>query len=90
MGSGRNPAEKCCLVQKTQFFLLPFPGNCIYADEARELQYDERIRNTWLEMRKGIGSCDKPLVRAPQEDYHVVVLSPRAAEIKPKTEVNHD
>jgi hypothetical protein len=41
-------------------------------------------------MLKGIGSCDEPLVRAPQEDYHAMVLPPRAAESKPKTEVNHD
>ena len=33
--SCQNPAETSCLVQKTQFFLLPFPANCIYADEAR-------------------------------------------------------
>jgi hypothetical protein len=24
-------------------------------------------------MLKGIGSCDEPLVRAPQEDYHAMV-----------------
>jgi hypothetical protein len=41
-------------------------------------------------MLKGTGSCHEPLVRAPQEDFHAVVLSPRAAERKPKTEVNYD
>ncbi len=54
------------------------------------MQHDERIRNTWFEMLKGIGSCDEPPVRAPQEDYHAMVLPPRAAESKTKTEVNHD
>jgi hypothetical protein len=29
-------------------------------------------------MLKGIGSCDEPLVRAPQEDYHAMVLPPWA------------
>ena len=28
--------------------------------------------------------------QGPQEDYHAMVLPPRAAESKPKIEVNHD
>jgi len=54
------------------------------------MQHDKGVRNTWVEMLKGIHSCHEPLVRAPQEDYHAVVLPPRATESKPTNEVNHD
>ena len=55
------------------------------------MQHDNGVRNTWVEMLKGIGSGHEPLVSAPpQEDYHAVVLPPRATESKPTNEVNYD
>ena len=54
------------------------------------MQHDKGVRNTWVEMLKGIGSCRGPLVKAPQEDFHAVVLPPRATESKPTNEVNYD
>jgi hypothetical protein len=85
-----EPSRDVLSCPNNSIFLLPFPGNCIYADEARKMQHNKGVRNTWVEMLKGIDSCHEPLVRAPQEDFHAVVLPPLVTESKPTNEVNYD
>jgi hypothetical protein len=64
--SCQNLAETCCLVQETQFSLLPFPANCIYADEARGMQHDGGIQR-FVEGR-GFTGCGKTRLACHSEE----------------------
>jgi hypothetical protein len=54
-----EPSRDVLSCPTNSLFLLPLPVNCIYADEAREMQHDERIQHCVQGL--GFTGCGKTL-----------------------------
>ena len=57
----------------TKIVLLPFPADCIYPYEVREMHVNARVQEIWLRLLGAGDSSQTPRIERVEEGYYAVV-----------------